>query len=246
VGAWLAFAGAVPVYDGIDNPDEPYRWVQPQTGTRSTQAPSSATVTLKAAGGRSLDAGQATSSEVGAQVKIFLPALSLAPPELARSVTVNAVPHAPSEPLPGDGRIVTNVYRVSASASGGPVRVVGSSDRATPVIQMRAPTGRQPGPVFEYRDDGPWQRVPTTRVGVDVYQALMPGFGDWALVELRSPRSSPGGPGAAVVLAGTCAVVLAAIVVTVRRVPSSPEVPPRTRRRPRAGARGRRRACLIR
>lgn len=212
-GAWFLSPGSVPIYDGIDNPDEPYRFVQTAGPGRE---PTLGRVTVRASGGRTVGSGAATSAEIGPQVSWYVPALALAAPAGARTVTVTAAPLAPVAPLPRDGRIVTNVYRLTATADGGPVTVVAVSRSATPVLQMRAPSSRQPGPVFEHRVGDSWERVPTSRIGQDIYQALAPTLGDWALVQLRASES---GTGVAVeaVLALVALLVLTVVVVVVRR-----------------------------
>lgn len=220
-GAWFLFPGSVPIYDGIDNPDEPYRYVQKVAGASSAKEPTPGDVTVRASGGRNLASGAATSAEIGPQVSLYVPALALATPTDAKIVTVTAVPVAPVSPLPRDGKIVTNVYRLTAVASEGPVTVVAVSRSATPVLQMRAPSSRQPGPVFEHRVGDHWKRVPTSRIGQDIYQALAPTLGDWALVQLNSSREG-GGVAAEVVLAVGALVVLAVVVVVLRRRAGEP------------------------
>src|SRR5262249_35022272 len=106
-------------------------------------------------------------------------------PAGATGITVTAQPLAPSQPLPTDGTIVSNVYRISASVDGNELPIIGTGN-AEPSLQMRSPTAKQPGPVFEYRTASGWHRAKTLRVGQDVYQASTPAFGDWALVQLAS------------------------------------------------------------
>ena len=34
LAAWVLAPAALPIYDGLSNPDEPYRWVQPPAGAK--------------------------------------------------------------------------------------------------------------------------------------------------------------------------------------------------------------------
>ena len=186
---WLALAAAlgpasVPIYDGIGNPDEPYRYVNPPAGYRPTKPPATASATLRVAKGRTASA-QINTSEYGPQLALFVPAGALAPPEGATSVTVTARPVTAPHPLPSDGTIVGNVYRVTATASGGTVDLIGFGEQA-PVLDMRAPTARQPGPTFEHLDNGRWMTSVTARVGNDVYRTRADALGNWALVQRSS------------------------------------------------------------
>jgi hypothetical protein len=137
-------------------------------------------------------------------------------PTGATSITVTAKPLAPAAPLPGDGKIVTNVYELAATGNGQPVSVIGTG-ASEPSLQMRAPSGQQPGPVFEHRTAAGWQRTRTIRVGVDVYQTQAPVLGDWALVQLASSSSGGGGGIKWGLLApGIALLVLAVAVLMVR------------------------------
>ena len=183
VTAWLLAPAAVPLYDGIGNPDEPYRWVKPPAGAKATKPPTPALEQMAASGGRTLNQAVASSAEIGPQIQLYLPALSVSTPTAATSVSVTATPIAPQPPLPDDGAIVTNVYRVRLTSDAGAATIRAVTRTATPVIQMRAPTARQPGPTFEHRAGSRWVQVETKRIGFDVYQAYMDAPGDWALVQ---------------------------------------------------------------
>jgi hypothetical protein len=222
IAVWLVAPASTPVYDGI-RPDEPYRYVDPPPGAKQTPPPTNAVATLRADGGRSLDAGYANSGESGPQISLYIPALALAAPTTARTIKVEAVPLARSAPEPTDGRIVTNVYRISAGTTAGPA-MLDSYGHDRPSLQMRAPTGRQPGPVFEHRTRTGWARVDTIRVGVDIYQGSLTSLGDWALVQLTaSPPSSGPGINWALLAGGVALLLVAGLVVAVRLRRSSSE-----------------------
>lgn len=215
LAAWTLAPAAVPIYDGLQNPDEPYRYVHAPAGATPTKPPTIAKATITLRGGVT-NAAYANSAESGPQVSIYLPPGALEAPPGAADVTVTATPLAPSPPLPSDGTIVTNVYRLTATAGGRPVQVRGTGDQA-PTIQMRAPTARQPGPVFEHRTAGGWVQVHTLRVGNDVYQATAGTFGDWALVQLRQSSTGGGGGVNVGLLAGGIAVLaVAGLLLAIR------------------------------
>jgi hypothetical protein len=220
VVAWLVAPAVVPIYDGIGNPDEPYRWVKPPAGvTNSKKPPTTAKVDVPVRNGVS-DARYANSAESGPQISLYLPSGAFAAPKSATSVTVTAQPLAPTGPAPSKGTIVSNVYRITATADGSNVDVVGTGSHA-PTLQMRAPSAKQPGPVFEHLADGKWTQVSTLRVGNDIYQAQATEFGDWALVELASGAGSGGSGGGVnvgLLAAGIAVLVLAGVIAAIRRV----------------------------
>lgn len=189
--AWLVSPSVVPIYNGIGNPDEPYRYVNPPANAKTTKTPTSARKVVPVSNGFST-AGFANTGESGPQLSLYLPPKALQPPVGATAITVTVTPLAPSAPLPKDGTIVSNVYTLAATANGKPVPVIGTGP-SEPSLQMRAPDGKQPGPVFEHRTSSGWQRTRTIRVGVDVYQSQVPSLGDWALVRLSASGSGGGG-----------------------------------------------------
>jgi hypothetical protein len=217
VGAWVLAPAAVPIYDGIGNPDEPYRWVQSPTGTPSKKAPTIATVVLPVAKGVS-GAGYANTKETGPQISVYFPLGALRPASGVTSVTVTAQPVAPSGPQPSDGTFVSNVYRVTAAAGGADVPIVGKGNQA-PTLQMRSATVSQPGPVFEQLSNGRWTQSQTLRVGNDIYQTQASSFGEWALVRPKTTAASSksgGGVNAGLLGAGIGVLVLAGVIATIR------------------------------
>jgi hypothetical protein len=182
--AWTVAPSSLPIYDGPLQPDEPYRYVAPPPGYRQTPPPTTATATLKVMNGRNVG-GYANSAETGPQVVVYIPPGALSFPGGTANITVTATPVAPSPPLPKDGTISTNIYRIAATAPAGPVTIVGKGNQE-PVMLLRAPSGKQPGPKFEHRVGNGWQLITkTARYGNDIYQSPLPAFGDWALVQLK-------------------------------------------------------------
>jgi hypothetical protein len=218
--AWIVAPAVVPIYDGIGNPDEPYRFVKPPPGVSAGKPPTTAKVTLPVHNGVS-EAGYANSAENAPQVSLYLPSGALGVSASATSVIVTAQPQAPSSPTPSDGTIASNVYRIAASAGGQAAPVKGTGNQA-PTLQMRAPSAQQPGPVFERVVNGKWTDVRTLRVGNDIYQTQLSGFGDWALVQpngtITSGSSGGGGVKLGLLIPGIAVLVLAAVIGTVRAV----------------------------
>ena len=220
--AWLVAPAVVPIYDGVQFPDEPYRYVQSPDG-KATKAPTTAHATIAVNAQGLSNAGYSNSAEQGPQVVLYIPAGSLQAPSGATAISVSETPLAPSAPLPTDGTIVTNVYRVAATTPQGQVQMVGKTENQMPTLQMRAPSAKQPGPVFEHRTSTGWARASTLRVGQDIYQASAPQFGDWALVQLnvqpKKATSSSGGGGGiniGLLIAGISVLALAGIIIAIR------------------------------
>lgn len=233
--AWLAVPAAVPIYDSGNFADEPYRYANPPAGSQQKALPTPATATMAVRNGVNT-AAFANSQEVGPQISVYIPAGSLKAPDGATSITITASPSAPVPPLPKDGPIVTNVYTVTATASGGgTVTVIGTGDNQTPTLQMRAPTAKQPGPTFETRVDGGWKRAQTVRVGQDIYQTFAPQLGVWALVQGKVSAAAGGGMSTTQVVllvVGIAILAIVGIIVLIRIV--------RSRSAPPAGAPARR------
>jgi hypothetical protein len=216
LAAWVVAPAAVPVYDGISSPDEPYRYVQPPPDAKTTNKPTTASATVNVRNG--VNGNQfANSAETGPQISVYVPTGSLKVPSGATSLTLTATPKAPTAPLPTDGTIVTNVYDVAVVAGGNPADVTGTGHQA-PTIQMRAPSAKQPGPVFEHRTATGWEQARTVRVGNDIYQASAPEFGDWALVQLKKApaTNSGGGVNSGLLVAGIVVLVIAGVILVIR------------------------------
>lgn len=221
-GVWLvAPLAAPPLYDGVGFPDEPYRYVAAPPGYRQTPPPTTARTEGVVAAGTNRDQVYVYSAEQGPQVALFFPDKALQVPAGARSVTITAVPLAPSVRAAG-ASVEGNVYRVSARAPGGTATLT-ARGQTTSSIQLRALNGKQPVPVVAILHDGAWQRLPTTRVGTDVYQAVLTSFGDYTL--LRPDRAaatgkragSGGSSGLALgIIAGVVVLLMAGALVAIR------------------------------
>ncbi len=216
LAAWLISPAVVPLYDAAFGSDEPYRYVVPPPGdTKKTPPPTDGTGTIVVRNGVS-GAGYANSSERGPQISVYIPAGSLQAPSGATRIQVTGTPSAPKPPLPKDGTIVSNVYTITATAPEGAVAIVGKGERQTPVLQMRAPSSKQPGPTFETFDGKKWTSSETIRVGQDIYQTFAPKLGVWALVQQTSGGGGSGGVDLRLLVPGIAILVVVGIILLVR------------------------------
>ena len=193
--------GGPPLYDGLGFPDEPYRFVQPPAGYRSTPAPTAATVDARA--GHGADATlDAVSGELGPQVEIFISESSVISPANALVAHLRAAPAAVTH-KPNDGTIWGNAYHLSAQADTGPahIRPGGEFDS----IRLRAPTAPPPLGVVEVDDGSGWRRLKTTRIGSEIYAAPLAGVGVYAVVAPPGQARVSGAPTAGASAAGASA-----------------------------------------
>jgi hypothetical protein len=207
---------AVPVYDGIGQPDEPYRFVAPPAGSPKTAPPTVARASSPVVSGRSSYGMSAATAEVGPQFSLFVPPMGLA--TTARTVSVRIEPRAPAD-QPSGARIDGTVSEVSLVADA-PVTLTDKAAIAS--LYLRSTTARQPGPKMEHRASAsePWQELRTVRAGQDVYVSSFKGPGFYALAFPTSGSSKGGGssPLPWLVLGG---IVLATAVVVVVRLRSA-------------------------
>jgi hypothetical protein len=207
----LLSPAAVPVYDGLGAPDEPYRYAAPPAGTGRTAPPTTATATSPLVNGRTRNGLSVTSAENGPQVSVYLPVGALA--SSGSSVVVTATPVAPTDQPPG-GRIDGNVYDVAFRAAG-PVTLTSSAALAQ--ITLRATTPPRVPPVMEHRSAAgqPWQPLKTVRFGFDIYTSDFTGPGQYALAVVKvAPQKKGASPTPYLLLGGV--VLLVAVVVVVR------------------------------
>ena len=207
---FLASPGAVPVYDGIGQPDEPYRFVAPPKDGTTTAEPTSAKTTTPVKNGRGTNGMSVSTAEVGPQFSLFLPPQSLAAAQ--GPITVTAEPLAPTDQPPG-ARLDGNVYEVAFEA---PSPVTTTEQIAIATVYMRATTDKQPPPVLRHRATAsdPWTSLKTSRGGQDIYVAAFPGPGQFAVAFNGTGDDDGGGPPVLwLVLAGLVLVVVLAVLV---------------------------------
>lgn len=208
---WLASPAAVPVYDGVGVPDEPYRFVG------HTPSPSPAGTTVSITSGRS-DGFEVKTAEIGPQAIVNVGEGAFRTPS-ASSFTVMLTPVAVAGTAP-TGTLDGNVYRISATnqATINPQNTQG-------FVFLRAATVTRPSPFMVYRHSPaePWTRLKTTKAGTDTYAAPFRELGDFAMVRPRGSSSvSAGGLSLTRVLVlGAGVLLLLVVTVLVLRRPGT-------------------------
>ena len=208
----LLSPSAVPVYDGIGAPDEPYRYVAPPAGAAKTADATSGRATSPLVGGVSSYGMSVATAESGPQFSLFVPPKALA--TTGRSLEVAVAPEAPTD-QPSGRRIDGNVYAVTIKAAG-PVTLTPQASLAT--LYLRSTTAKQPGPVMEYRAKAtdPWTALKTSRGGMDVYVSSFPGPGQYALAFSATAAKKGSSPLPYFVLGGLVLLVVVVVVVRLR------------------------------
>ncbi len=173
---WAASPGAVPVYDGVGIPDDPYRYLD------TTPAASEAQQALSV-GHDSSAALSVRTGETGPQFLLDAGAGSLKAVR-AGFTTVTVTPVATGV-APTQGTLDGVVYRVEATGG------VTISATAQGFVFLRAAVMTKPAPVIAHRDTptSPWTALPTSRPGRDVLSVPFRALGDYVVV--RRPGSKP-------------------------------------------------------
>jgi hypothetical protein len=209
---WLASPSAVPVYDGLGQPDEPYRYVTAPKGATKTVPPEGVTATSPVKDGRNTNGLSVQTAEQGPQVSVFLPQFSLASD--GSLITVRITPEAPVGG-PAGMEVDGNVYRVELTDPAGPVTLTERAAVAT--LYLRATSQEQPQPTMYYRPSpsGEWKALSTTAGGLDVRVASFVGAGDYVVARAPSKDDGGGAPVLPLVLVGVL-VLLVGVVLVVR------------------------------
>jgi hypothetical protein len=217
VGWAIAPRSALPLYDGIGFPDEPYRFVQRPANAQETPPPTVARGSAAVTDGRSAPL-VAASAEVAPQISVFIPKGRLEPPGGTDRITVTGVPARPVTGRAGQ-YLWSNVYDLEASP--GATTFTSGGQQAT--ITLRAASAQRPQPHIARYIGGKWQLLPTFAQGQDIYIAELSGFGEYAvignnplLVTKVSTNSGKSGGGSAigvVVGIGAGVVVIALFVL---------------------------------
>jgi len=225
VVVWVAAPGAVPLYDGINFPDEPYRYVVPPAGYQATPKPTSGRGDTQVAEGTNVDTVYVNTDEQAPQINVVIPNRLLKVSASVRTLAVTAVPRAPDR-QPSKGKIDGNVYRVTASGAPAGTAVFdpppGDAASASLVI-LRATSAKRPAPVFLFRGQPglAWRVLPTAPYGNDIYRTQFAGFGDYALAFGVVTTTTRGSSAVAIIVSVLLVVILlagaAVLVVRVRR-----------------------------
>lgn len=176
VGWSIAPRSALPLYDGIGFPDEPYRFVQRPAGAEETKPPTTAHGSA-AVTGETTSTLVAASAETAPQISLYVPKGKLGVPAGTSKVSLTATP---APPLPtGHGQYLwSDVYDVTPSP--GSTEFKNNDQQAT--ITLRAASAQRPQPNIAYYDGKRWQLLPTYAQGRDIYIAELNRFGQFAVV----------------------------------------------------------------
>ena len=207
---------AVPVYDGLGQPDEPYRFVSPPRDGTTTAQPTSASVSTPVKGGTSVNGMSVATAEVAPQFSLYLPPGALAAAK--GPITVTANPEAPTD-QPAGARIDGNVYTVAYDS---PSPVTTTAKIAIATVYMRATSAKQPPPKVRFRPAAgqPWQTLKTSRGGTDIYVAAYTVPGQFA-VAFDGTGDSGGGPPVLLIALGGLVLLVVLVVLVVRLRASS-------------------------
>jgi hypothetical protein len=213
---WLASPGAVPVYDGIAAPDEPYRYVNAPGDASKTAPPTSVSTDTPVTNGANAQGLSLQTAETGPQFSVFLPQYSM---RAARGPIHIAVSPAAPAGIPASASADGNTYVVSLTSPAGPVEM-NPKYAAIATLYLRATSQSQPQPTMWFRA-GPsdaFAPLATSAGGLDVRVASFRGAGEYVLVRTAAAAGSGGGssvPVLPIVLLGVL-VLLAAVVFVVR------------------------------
>jgi hypothetical protein len=176
----------VPLYDGVGFPDEPYRYVNSSSQTLS---PSPASAIANIDQGTNADDFNMVSREQGPQISIYIFQHSLKGPASPAKIPIEASPQDAATTKTPIGKIVGNFYRFTEV--GGNKLSFSKTLKRPGYIDLRLPQDIPQGADIMYRSQptSSWQKVATTRVGSDVYEANLVGFGDYGLVHTNNIKT---------------------------------------------------------
>ena len=156
LAAWAVVPG---FYDGIA-PPQPYRWVSPPPQFKATnQQPLAGHATIKVGSNGVVDPGSVFTQDGQAAIS-FVPGAFVTPPGNA-PVTIDIKPQL-AYPDPGKVHLATNVYCITSSSA----MATGKDILVT--LQFSSQI-QQPGDVYFYQGNGPWQKLGSTGSAAPYY-----------------------------------------------------------------------------
>jgi len=176
IGWSIAPRTALPLYDGLQFPDEPYRFVQRPAGAEETKPPTTAHGTASVTDGTT-DQLTVASAESAPQISLYIPKGKLDVPAGASDITVTAAPAQPITPRAGQ-YLWSDVYDLEASP--GSTTFKPNGQQAT--ITLRAASAQRPQPSIAYYAGESWHLLPTFAQGRDIYIAELNRFGEFAVI----------------------------------------------------------------
>jgi hypothetical protein len=213
VTAWLVTPHAVPLYDALGIPDEPYRYVSPPPGYQLTPPPSSVSFDLPATDGTNTGGVLAQTREQTSQAGVFIIPRSLTGPASTKTFKISITAEAPDGSTP-NGPVDGNVYKVELFADGSPTATLNPADTGNmPYVQRATSTTIAAATLFYRPAGGTWKEIPDTKGGSDSFQGYFAGAGEYALVVAKAPASSSSHTLVIVVLVLVVVAMLGAVVL---------------------------------
>lgn len=177
--AWIvAPLPAPPLYDGLQLPQEPYRYLKTPPGQVAGPPPAPAHVALAIAGGKAPIAVVRT-GESPAQARLILQYNAIRVPR-GISRVILSIHAVPAPPPPSGYAVDGNVYRFGATTPGGQSLTLRPGPKVS--VELRG-TGITGNPAVEQYRGGKWVKLNTiVLLGTDVFLANVKSFGDFALI----------------------------------------------------------------
>jgi hypothetical protein len=227
LAVWFASPTVVapPLYDGLQLPPQPYRYLNPPAGARNPGPPSRGhlRVTLS---GPSISFQDIATLETPPQARLVLQDKAFSIPKSDREVTFSIDAISPPA-APKGGTIDGNVYRFLAVANNGSNLTLRKQQAR---VELRG-TGERGSPMVEENDHGRWVKLATGKfLGLDIFVASINRLGDYALVIPGQANGSTGGNSPLpFIIAGFLIVAVAVaglLLVRLSRTRGSPASPP--------------------
>jgi hypothetical protein len=172
-GAWLlAPLPGLPLYDGLQPPPEPYRYLNPPPGSQQTAPPTSASKDLALSNG-AVPAAFVSTGETPPQAQVLVGDATLIAPAGAHTVTLGIRPVPPPSALPGSlGHRVGNVYLITATADAGGQASL-KPGATPPTVILRGPPGSSAARIARAgAGSGGWVLLQTVPIGAGVQNTV--------------------------------------------------------------------------
>jgi hypothetical protein len=182
----------VPLYDGVGFPDEPYRYVSAPPGVKnSTLSPSPASATVLLSNGTNQNDISFSSREQGPQVNIYIYGFALKSSINETKISLNSNPKSAKNTVTPKGNIAGNVYAFGYETKNGSISIKSDTNEQRGYIDLRLPQINGAYAIMAFRPLGSqkWQILKTEKVGNDIYQSAVPGFGDYGLVAAKPDKA---------------------------------------------------------
>jgi hypothetical protein len=182
----------VPLYDGVGFPDEPYRYVSASANVQNSKLqPSPTSVSVAISGGTNQSDVSFSSKEQGPQVNIYIYGFALKNSVTNAKAFLQSQPKAPNGSKALNSAIAGNIYTFSYVIDRGNLSLKPTTNEQRGYIILRLPQqdGAYATMVYRPGKSAEWQKITTTKVGNDFYQGDIQGFGEYALVPVKSGPS---------------------------------------------------------